>query len=130
LLASLRYQTRIPEGIDPAEARAVLAPALDRARRALDPAGPEQITKALAAIADMLQVALPEEDGLALYVALLSKLPYPVLRQGMVRVAETHAWPRLPYPKEILDACRMPQAELEFWLRSIERGLALLEKHT
>lgn len=128
MLASLRYQPRIPASIDPAAACQVLAPALDRARRALDPATPDQIVKGLRVLAETLQCSIPEEDGLTLYVAVLQRVSYLAFRQACIELAAEHEWPRLPLPKEVLDAAAPVQSELRFWEQNIARALKLVTK--
>src|SRR5215217_8491587 len=70
LLASIRYKTTWPIGLDRTEARRWLEPARFRARRALAPAEPDDITKALEALADTLQTGMPENHGQLMYIGL------------------------------------------------------------
>ena len=127
MLASLRYQKDCPSQINRDQARQVLAPALDRARRALRPAGHDDIVKALTALADTIQCSMPEELGLQVYVHCLQTLAYPALRHACVQVAMTHPFPRLPLPAEILAAGGGPQAELMFWEKNLSKAIALLD---
>ena len=127
-LALLRYHTIVPTGTDVEQARRDLAPALFRARRALAPSTPEEITRALRILAETLQQAMPEPDGVMAYVAVLQSTPYQALRLGFVEILKSYAYPRWPYPAELLAACAASEAEIRFWCQSIERACALLEK--
>ena len=84
--------------------------------------------KMLEALADTLQTGMPEENGQLVYVGLLQQVPYLALRIGCVELLKTFAYPRLPYPAEILAACGHAHAELQFWAQSIDRAFILLEK--
>ena len=114
--------------MDRTEARRWLEPARFRARRALAPAEPDDITKALEALADTLQTGMPENHGQLMYIGLLQQVPYLALRIGIVELLKTFVYPRLPYPAEILAACGPAHAELQFWAQSVDRAIALLEK--
>ena len=128
LLTSLRYKTTWPSDQDRTEARRWLEPARFRARRALAPAEPEHIIKAIETLADTLQTGTPEQNGQLVYIGLLQQVPYLALRVGCVELLKTFAYPRLPYPAEILAACGPAHAELQFWAQSVDRAIALLEK--
>lgn len=124
----MRYQTRLPPSVDRDQARRDLAPAHDWARRALAPADPAAIIKSLTMVADMLQCSMPEPDGIELYVAALQVVPTEALRHGMMELIRTHAYPRLPYPVEIIRACQVPTAELKFWQARLIHAQQLLEE--
>jgi hypothetical protein len=127
-LALMRYQTHLPPEVDRTEARRVIAPALGRARRALEPASSDQIVKAISMMADMIQCSLPEPDGITLYVAVLQDLGHEAIRRACMDICKTHPYPRLPLPSEILKAGALPQAELMFWHQQLERAMLLLSK--
>jgi hypothetical protein len=118
----------IPAEIDRAQARRDLAPAYQRAERALAPAEPEAIIEALKLVAETLRVDMPEGDGLLAYVHLLQAIPLRALQPGFMRILETFAYPRMPMPAELLTACGGPAHELMFWHQSLKRALLLLEK--
>lgn len=95
---------------------------------ALAPATPAQITDGLAAIADMLQVSLPNERGLKLYIAVLSEMPGPLFRAACKRVAQTHKYARLPNAGDFLDAAVEEQAEARKLLAICNAVLRQLNK--
>ncbi len=68
------------------------------------PATDQEILKTLAALAALFQVAVPDQDGLELYVAALRKLPRPALREARDWLVLHHKWPRLPYPADFIEA--------------------------
>jgi hypothetical protein len=118
----------VPSGIDRAQVRRDLAPAYQRAERALAPADPEGIVEALKFVAETLHVELPEGDGLMAYVALLQAIPMRALKPGFLKILETFAYPRMPMPAELLTACGGPAHELMFWHQSLKRAIELLDK--
>lgn len=68
------------------------------------PAPPIEIIDALTMIASAIQVELPEEDGLFVYVTVLQGAPGFVLKEAMLEVMKTHTYRTLPLPAEILKA--------------------------
>lgn len=68
------------------------------------PADPEEIVQILSMTAATLQVELPEEDGIVVYVAVLQDVPQHVLRLAMQEVLRSHGYRTLPLPSEFLAA--------------------------
>lgn len=110
------------------EAREQLAHALAEAKLAMLPADARQITDGLQSIADMLQVSLPGERGLKLYLAILSEIPAPLFRQACKRVATSHRYARLPNPADFLDAVSEDMARARMHLTRLEATLKQLVK--
>ena len=72
----------------------------------------------LADFADFLQVSVPGDAGIDLYLAGLEHLPAPLLRMASTKLAGTHRFNRLPLPA---DFARTIESEVEE-LQSAKRG--------
>lgn len=103
--------------------------ALEEADRCMAPADARQITDGLQSIADMLQVSLPNERGLKLYLAILSEIPAPLFRQACKRVAAHHRYAKLPTPADFIDAvsddlalARMHMTRLKATLKQLTKA--------
>lgn len=68
------------------------------------PANKTEILQTLADFADMLQVAVPGDAGIDLYLAALDNLPKILLPTAAKRVAQTHRFARLPLPSDFLSS--------------------------
>lgn len=90
------------------------ATALSEVRRSLAPATKEEILSVLGAIASMLQVSLPDEAGLKLYLHGLGFIPAELFKEAALRVSRTHKYPRLPLPADFSAAIKveMDQANM------------------
>lgn len=107
-------------------AQELLGTALTDAKLAMLPADARQITDGLQSIADMLQVSLPSERGLKLYLAILSEIPEPLFRQACKRVATSHRYARLPNPADFIDAVSEDMARARMHLTRLEATLKQL----
>lgn len=103
------------------------------------PAEPGEILDVLHMVAETVQVDLPEEAGLTMYVALLAPLPVHVLKLAALEVLKTHAVRTLPLPAEFLQsqevvswyvARRWLPMMLARWLADLkQRQLMMLPSH-
>jgi hypothetical protein len=84
---------------------------------------PNEIGRALAAMAQMFGVPVPEPTGLALYELALSDLSATAFKLGCRAVLKTHKWPRLPYPAEIIEQAKTHQSMIEMTLDRFQRAL-------
>jgi hypothetical protein len=100
--------------------------ALDAARRSLTPASKEEILSALGSIASMMQVSLPDQDGLKLYLFGLNHLPSDLFKEACMRVTRTHKWPKLPLPAVFNEAVAKEMIEAQ----SLENYLKHAQRHT
>lgn len=110
LAAYVNQNRRLPPSYSKEQACHELAEATDRLREAQAPATAEEITRALAAIAGMLGVAIPEPQGIALYCLALQDMPAPAFKLACREIIKTHRWPRLPFPVELIEAGAMHAA--------------------
>lgn len=62
------------------------------------PADENEIIEVLNMIADMIQVELPEETGLILYIQLLSELPRHIILEAGKEILKTHKYRTMPLP--------------------------------
>ena len=80
--------------------------ALDAMRQSIrpyvDPATPEQIIDMLTAVANVLAVELPEEQGLALFVGVLDGISAKLLTKAAHHVLRTHKYKSMPVPHDFL----------------------------
>jgi len=116
----LNMRRQLPSNVSKDEAEAMLARALDGARRALAPATAEEIAVKLEAIAQVFRAVLPEKTGLRIYIALLQEVPGLALDEACKAVVKTHAYPNLPLPNDILAAAKPTTATLEAWKRRLD----------
>lgn len=72
----------------------------------LRPSDPEDIINAIAKVAEVFQVSVPDEDGLLIYAAVLQELPTPLVKKAVIEVCKTHKYKTLPLPAEFLDAVK------------------------
>lgn len=103
-------------------AAALLAADLDTLERLTAPASDEAIIKTLTSMSEMFQVAVPEEQGLELYVAALRTLPRPAFVRARERLIVTHKWPRLPYPADFLEAGKETNDQLTTLIHVLTRA--------
>lgn len=74
----------------------------------------------------MMQVSLPDQDGLKLYVYGLSHIPKDLFKEACMRVTRTHKWPKLPLPAVFSEAVAKELAEAQ----SLEAYLKHAQRHT
>jgi hypothetical protein len=108
-------------------ARRQIALAKEMAQEQAQPAGPNDIAKALKAMSEMFNVPVPEAHGIALYELALSDLPAPAFKLACRAILKTHKWPRLPYPVEILEQGKIHAQVLQLFEDRCERALRLLK---
>ena len=96
------------------------------------PSTPDEVLEAVSTVAATIQVELPEELGLTVYVAVLQEIPWHVLKQAVREVLRVHAYRTMPLPAEILAAPAVSSwATARAWLLAmINRGRRELETRT
>jgi hypothetical protein len=106
-----------------AEAREAFNHAIWSIKNAMAPPTPDDIAKALRAMAQMFNVPVPEPTGLALYELALSDLSAPAFKQGCRAVLKVHKWPRLPYPAEIIEHAKIHHELMTVTIERFQRAL-------
>lgn len=74
----------------------------------------------------MMQVSLPDQDGLKLYVFGLNHLPRDLFKEACMRVTRTHKWPKLPLPAVFIEAVKDEMVSSQL----LENYLKHAERHT
>ncbi len=87
------------------------------------PASDEQLVECLQLIADTIQVTLPNENGLMVYIALLEDTPAEIVKQACIDTLKTHTYKTMPLPGEILQTYSFTswQWQYEWLLACIEQ---------
>lgn len=70
----------------------------------MQPVTVTDVAFALAAFSDMLDVSVPGDAGIELYLAAMSNIPARLMPTAMHKVATTHRFARLPLPRDFLEA--------------------------
>lgn len=65
---------------------------------------PHEVIDTLTMIAGVIQVELPQEQGIEAYVALLQRLPPHVLKQAALEILMKHSYRTMPLPVEFLES--------------------------
>jgi hypothetical protein len=93
----------------------------------MHPPSPDEIAKALKAMAQMFNVPVPEPTGLALYELALSDLSAPAFKQGCRAILKVHKWPRLPYPAEIIEQAQSHQNMMKIFKERFQLALSYVQ---
>jgi len=117
------------------QALGILQTTRSQLAEALQPAPDERWAEVLGKIAQMLNVSLPNADGLALYLAVLRKVPGHLLNTACTHVAETHRYNTMPKPADFIDAVAAENSRLrilasvhETAMRNVGRALSHRQK--
>lgn len=94
-------------------AAADLAHAHQGVERALPPVSKEKIANVIGAIAEMLQVSVPSETGLKLYLHALKGMPGYKFEAAAMKLIKTHKWPRLPLPADFIEAAKDERQDID-----------------
>ncbi len=70
----------------------------------LKPLDQATLAETLAAFADMLQVSCPSDMGIELMLEAMADFPANLMPIARLKVARSHKYARLPYPKDFIDA--------------------------
>lgn len=85
----------------------------DKLEALMQPASKASIIKTISGFASMLQVPVPDDAGLDLYIMALARLPQPVFNAARNKLVMTHKWARLPTPADFVEAGAEEQERLE-----------------
>lgn len=91
------------------------------------PATAEQILDIVEGLASMLQVDLPDERGLELYVLTLMDIPAGLLKQAAVHVARNHKWRTMPTPAEFREPIKHDAYAYAWLRRRLPEWIAMVE---
>lgn len=93
---------------------------------------PGDVLDILSLVAATIQTELPEELGLATYVALLQPLPPHVLKLAALEILRTHAYRSMPLPSEFIgsDAVREWKATLTWMPAQLARWRRRLQENS
>lgn len=95
------------------EASAALTHAQEGVERALPLVSKQKIADVIGSIAEMLQVTVPSEMGLKLYLHALKDLPAYKFEAAALQLIKTHKWPRLPLPADFIEAAKDQRQDIE-----------------
>lgn len=85
------------------------------------PAEPHQILTLLTAVADALSVELPTDEGLALYIDVLSDTSYLLLKQATGHVLRTHAYKTMPVPHDFIRPIGRDRSIYRFFYKKVQQ---------
>lgn len=105
-----------------------LAHARSVVERALPPVSKEKIANVLGSIAEMLQVTVPSETGLKMYLHALKGMPGYKFEAAALKLIKTHKWPRLPLPADFIEAAKDERQDIDVIKIKIEAAHARVDK--
>lgn len=95
------------------EASSALTHAQEGVERALPLVSKQKIADVIGSIAEMLQVTVPSEMGLKLYLHALKDMPAYKFEAAALSLIKTHKWPRLPLPADFIEAAKDQRQDIE-----------------
>jgi hypothetical protein len=89
---------------------------------------PDEVLKMLTTVAELFQVTLPEDDGLAIYTGILLNVPRRLMSKAVMHVCSTHKYKTMPLPADFLAAIEEDMKATQ-WLRlTVQTQLERLQK--
>lgn len=109
------------------EAAQALAHAQEGVERALPLVSKQKVADVIGSIAEMLQVSVPSETGLKLYLHALKELPAYKFEAAALKLIRTHKWPRLPLPADFIEAAKDERQDIDIARIKIESARLRVE---